>query len=69
MLTIIVRSFPVLMIKIREKLKVSTGVSVRKIYTNSHMPQFFQPMLLNCKFLHKKINFKWSVVLATSKQN
>ena len=38
-----------------EKLhKVSKGLSVRKIYTNIHKPQFFQPMLLNSKFMHKK---------------
>ena len=34
--------------------KVSKGLSVRKIYTNVHMPQSFQPMLLNSKFLHKE---------------
>ena len=34
--------------------KVSKGLSVRKIYTNMHMPQFFQPMLLNSKFLHNE---------------
>ena len=33
--------------------KVSKGLSVRKIYTNMYMPEFFQPMLLNSKFLHK----------------
>ena len=38
----------------RNKSKVSKGLSVRKIYTNIHMPQFFQPMLLNSKFLRKK---------------
>ena len=68
MLTIIVRSFPLLMIKIREKLKVSKGLSVRRIYANSNTPQFFQPMLLNSK-LHKKVHFKWSFVLATSKKS
>ena len=64
MLTIIVRSFPVLIIEIREKLKVSKGLSLRNIYTNSHTPQFFQPMLLNSKFLHKKVRFKWSLVFS-----
>ena len=34
--------------------KVSKGLSVRKIYTNIHEPQFFQPMLLNSKFMHTK---------------
>ena len=56
--TIIVCSFLVLMIEIREKLKsqqrTKRGPSMQKIYTNMHMSQFFQPMLLNSKFLHKK---------------
>ena len=64
MLTIIIRSFPVLEIKIREKLKVSKGLNMQKIYTHSHMLQFFQPMLLNSKFLHKKVRFKWSLVFS-----
>ena len=64
MLTIIVRSFPVLVIKIREKLKVSKELNMQKIYTNSHMPQFFQPVLLNSKFLYKKVRFKWSLVFS-----
>ena len=34
--------------------KVSKGLSVRKIYTNIHEPQFLQPMLLNSKFMHTK---------------
>ena len=33
--------------------KVSKGLSVRKIYTNMYMPEFFQPMLSFSKFLHK----------------
>ena len=40
-------SFPVLMIG-------SKVLRVRKIYKNMHMPQFFQPMLLNSKFLYKR---------------
>ena len=64
MLTIIVCSFPELMIEIREKLK---GLSVRKIYRNTHMPQFFQPMLLNSKFLHKTVRFKWSLFLSDNR--
>ena len=34
--------------------RVSKGLSVRRIYTNMHMPQFFQPMLLNSKFPQKE---------------
>ena len=34
--------------------KVSKVLSVRKIYKNMHMPQFFQPTLLNSKFLYKR---------------
>ena len=34
--------------------KVSKGLSVRKIYTNMYMPEFFQPMLLNSIFMNKK---------------
>ena len=34
--------------------RVSKGLNVRKIYTNMHMPQFFQPMLLNSKFPQKE---------------
>ena len=34
--------------------EVSKELSVPKIYTNMHMLKFFQPMLLNSKFLKQK---------------
>ena len=40
-----------------------------EIYTNTHMPQFFQSMLLNSKFLHKKVRFKWTFVLSDQQKN
>ena len=33
------------MIEIKEELKVSKGLSVRKTYTTTHTQQFFQLML------------------------
>ena len=48
-------SFPVLMIEIRKKLKKSTKYQACGKFTkNMHMPQFFQPTLLNSKFLYKR---------------
>ena len=48
-------SFPVLMIEIRKKLKKSTKYQACEKFTkNMHMPQFFQPTLLNSKFLYKR---------------
>ena len=40
-----------------------------EIYTNTHMPQFFQSMLLNSKFLHKKVRFKWTFVSSDQQKN
>ena len=49
-------SFPVLIIENKGKTqKVNKELSMRKIYKNMHMPQFFQTMLYSSsKFLHKK---------------
>ena len=33
-------------------------------FTGTHTPQFFQPMLLNSKFLHKKVTLKMVIFLA-----
>ena len=38
-------------------------------FTGTHTPQFFQPMLLNSKFLHKKVRSKWSFFLCDKGKN
>ena len=50
-----------------DRSKGKTQKSVRAYscdkFTDTHTPQFFQPMLLNCKFLHTKVRSKWSFFL------
>ena len=54
--TLIVCSFPVLMIEKREKLKSQQRTkSAENVHEHAHTAmQSFQPMLLNFKLLHKK---------------
>ena len=64
--TIIVCSFPVLMIEIREKLKSQQKTKrAENLHKHAHAGmQFFHPMLLNSKPLHKKERFKWTLLLS-----
>ena len=44
-------------------------IEMKETLTIIHTPQFFQPMLLNSKFLHKKVHFKWSFFLSDKEKN
>ena len=64
--TIIVCSLPGLMIEIRKKLKSQQRTKcAENLHKHAHAAmQFFQPMPLNSKPLHKKVRFKWTFLLS-----
>ena len=62
----IVCSFPVLMIEIRENFKSQQRTKrAENLLKHAHAAmQFFQPMLLNFKPLHKKVRFNRTLLLS-----
>ena len=63
-LTIIICSMIDFMIEIKEKheRRQKRTISLRKIYTITHTPKFFQPMVLNSKFYTLSGHFSWATV-------
>ena len=44
-------------------------IEMKETLTTTNTLQFFQPMLLNSKFLHKKVLFKSSFFLSDKEKN
>ena len=70
MLAIIVCSMINFMIEIKEKLESQQRTKREQNFNQSRTRcNSFQPMLLNSKFLHKKMRFRWSLFLSDKEKN